>query len=417
MEKKRIPRDGYLSELLLRRENGMVKVVTGMRRSGKSYLLTKIFHEHLLGEGVPPDHILEVALDDRRKARLRNPDEMLAWIEGSMKDGGTYYLILDEVQFLGDFAEVLNSCLHMDNLDVYVTGSNSRFLSRDVITEFRGRGDEIHMFPLSFAEFSSASEQPFSKALDDYLCYGGLPYILFCDTEKQKTSYLTRLFREVYIKDLVERNRLQHPAEMEELLRFYASSVGALSSLRKLADTFLSVKGIRLSVNTIGAYSDHLVDAFLLNKTMRYDIKGRKYIDSPHKYYFEDIGIRNACLGFRQLERNHLMENLIYNELRQWGFSVDVGNIALTGGDGHSRQMLEVDFVANQGHRRYYIQSAYQIPDEEKREQEMRPLLKIRDAFRKIVVTFEGMPPYHNEDGILILRLEDFLKGQQSLDL
>ena len=286
MDKMRINRDNYLSELLLRRGNGMVKVVTGMRRSGKSYLLTKIFHEHLLGEGVRPDHILEVALDDRRKASLRDPDEMLAWIEGSMGDGGTYYLILDEVQFLGEFAEVLNSCLHIDNLDVYVTGSNSRFLSTDVITEFRGRGDEIHVFPLSFSELSSASGLPFSKALDDYLRYGGLPYILSCGTEKQKMSYLTHLFREVYVKDLVERNRLQHPAEMEELLRFYASSVGSLSSLRKLADTFLSVKGVRLSVNTIGAYSDHLEDAFLLNKVMRYDIKGRRHIDSPHKYYF-----------------------------------------------------------------------------------------------------------------------------------
>ena len=417
MDKLRINRDNYLSELLLRLGNGMVKVVTGMRRSGKSYLLTKIFHEHLLNEGVRHDHILEVALDDRRKAHLRDPDEMLAWIEGSMRDGGTYYLILDELQFLGDFAEVLNSCLHIDNLDVYVTGNNSRFLSTDVITEFRGRGDEIHVFPLSFAEFSSASGLPFSQALDDYLRYGGLPYILSCGTEKQKMSYLTHLFREVYVKDLVERNRLQHPAEMEELLRFYASSVGSLSSLRRLADTFLSVKGVRLSVNTIGAYSDHLEDAFLLNKAMRYDIKGRRHIDSPHKYYFEDIGIRNACLGFRQLELNHLMENLIYNELRKWGFIVDVGNVATTGGDGHSRQMLEVDFVANQGHRRYYIQSAYQIPDDEKREQEMRPLLKINDAFRKVVVTFDGMPPYHNEDGILVLRLEDFLKGQESLDI
>ena len=417
MDKMRINRDNYLSELLLRRGNGMVKVVTGMRRSGKSYLLTKIFHEHLLGEGVRPDHILEVALDDRRKARLRDPDEMLAWIEGCMRDGGTYYLILDEVQFLGEFAEVLNSCLHIDNLDVYVTGSNSRFLSTDVITEFRGRGDKIHVFPLSFAEFSFASGLPFPKALDDYLRYGGLPYILSCVTEKQKMSYLTHLFKEVYVKDLVERNRLQHPAEMEELLRFYASSVGSLSSQRKLADTFLSVKGIRLSVNTIGAYSNHLENAFLLNKAMRYDIKSRRHIDSPHKYYFEDIGIRNACLGFRQLERNHLMENLIYNELRKWGFSVDVGNVPTTGNDGHSRQMLEVDFVANQGHRRYYIQSAYQIPDDEKREQETRPLLKINDAFRKVVVTFDGMPPYHNEDGILVLRLEYFLKGQECLDI
>ena len=411
-----INRDNYLSELLLRRRNGMIKVITGLRRAGKSTLLTKIFRNHLLAEGVSPDHILEVALDDRRQAKLRDPDAMLAWIEGSLKDNGLHYLILDEVQFLQDFAEVLNSCLHIDNLDVYVTGSNSRFLSTDVITEFRGRGDEIHIFPLSFAEFLPASGLPFRKALDDYLRYGGLPYILSCQTEKQKMDYLSRLFREVYVKDLVERNHLQHPAEMEELMRFYASSVGSLSSLRKLADTFMSVKGVSLSVNTIGTYSGHLEDTFLISKAMRYDIKGRRYIDSPQKYYFEDLGIRNACLGFRQMEQNHLMENLIYNELRHWGFSVDVGNIQQPGRSGQTRQTLEVDFVANQGHRRYYIQSAYQIPDDEKREQELRPLLKINDAFRKILVTFDGLPPYHNEDGILVLALEDFLKGPESMD-
>lgn len=412
-----LPRDHYLSELLLRRNNGMIKVVTGMRRAGKSYLLTKIFRAHLLDEGIRPDHILEVALDDRRHANLRDPDAMLAWIESRMTDTDTHYLILDEVQFLGEFAEVLNSCLHIDNLDVYVTGSNSRFLSSDIITEFRGRGDEIHVYPLSFAEFFSACDLPFAKALDDYLRYGGLPYVLSCQTEQQKMSYLTHLFREVYLKDLVERNRLQHPAELEELLRFYASSVGSLSSLRKLADTFLSVKGVRLSVTTIGSYSNCLVEAFLLNQAMRYDIKGRKYIDSPHKYYFEDLGIRNACLNFRQLERNHLMENLIYNELRKWGFAVDVGKITATDGNSHRRQPLEVDFVANLGDRRYYIQSAYQMPDDDKRIQETRPLLKIEDAFRKIIVTFDGLPPYHNEDGILMLRLEDFLKGETSLDL
>ena len=412
-----INRDNYLSELLLRRGNGMIKVVTGMRRSGKSYLLTKIFHSHLLGEGVKKDHILEVALDDRRRAKLRDPDAMLEWIEANIKDDQLHYLILDEVQFLGDFAEVLNSCLHIDNLDVYVTGSNSRFLSTDVITEFRGRGDEVHIYPLSFEEFLPASGLPFRKALDDYLRFGGLPYILSCGTDSQKMTYLSHLFKEVYLKDLVERNNLQHPAEMEELLRFYASSVGSLSSLRKLSDTFISVKGVKLSVNTIGAYSKHLEEAFLINKAMRYDIKGRKYIDSPQKFYFEDLGIRNACLGFRQTELNHLMENLIYNELHKWGFAVDVGNILVYGTSTMPKQKLEVDFIANQGHRRYYIQSAFQIPDDDKREQEIRPLLKINDAFRKILVTFDGLPPYHNDEGILVMRLEDFLKGPESLDL
>ena len=395
----------------------MIKVVTGMRRVGKSYLLTKIFRSHLLGEGVRKDHILEVALDDRRRSKLRDPDAMLEWIEANIKDEQIHYLILDEVQFLGDFAEVLNSCLHIDNLDVYVTGSNSRFLSTDVITEFRGRGDEVHVYPLSFEEFLPASGLPFSKALDDYLRFGGLPYILSCGTDRQKMTYLSHLFKEVYLKDLVERNNLQHPAEMEELLRFYASAVGSLSSLRKLSDTFTSVKGVTLSVNTIGAYSKHLEEAFLINKAMRYDIKGRKYIDSPQKFYFEDLGIRNACLDFRQTELNHLMENLIYNELRKWGFAVDVGNILVYGTSTMPKQNLEVDFIANQGHKRYYIQSAFQIPDDDKREQEIRPLMKIKDAFRKILVTFDGLPPYHNDEGILVMRLEDFLQGPESLDL
>ena len=414
-----IRRDHYLNELLIRRQNGMIKVVTGMRRSGKSYLLLKLFHKHLVEEGVPEDHILEVALDDRHNLGLRSPDAMLSWIDGCLKDKKQYYLVLDEVQFLRDFADVLNSCLHIDNLDVYVTGSNSRFLSSDVITEFRGRGDEIHVFPLSFAEYVSACDLPADQALSDYLRYGGLPYLFSCRTEQQKESYLEHLFHEVYIKDLVERNRIQHPAEMEELLKFYASSIGALSSMRKLSNTFKSSKGVSLSVNTVGAYSKHLEDAFLVSKAVRYDIKGRRYIDSPQKYYFEDLGIRNACLGFRQLEQNHLMENLIYNELRIWGFSVDVGCVPASGTnmDGKaSRQTLEVDFVANQGHRRYYIQSAFQIPDDEKREQETRSLLKIGDSFRKIIVMYDPMRPYHTEDGILVIGLKDFLKGPESMD-
>ena len=416
----KIRRDHYLNELLIRRQNGMIKVVTGMRRSGKSYLLLKLFHEHLTSEGVPEDHILEVALDDRHYIALRSPDAMLEWIEHRMKDQEQYYLVLDEVQFLEDFPGVLNSCLHIDNLDVYVTGSNSRFLSTDVITEFRGRGDEVHVFPLSFAEYSSASDLPADQALEDYMRYGGMPYLFSCGNERQKESYLEHLFHEVYIKDLVERNRIQHPEEMEELLKYYASSIGALSSSRKLSNTFKSAKGVSLSVNTIGAYSKYLEDAFLVSRAVRYDIKGRKYIDSPQKYYFEDLGVRNACLGVRQMEPNHLMENLIYNQLRIWGFSVDVGCVYSreTDGDGSdSRSNLEVDFVANQGHRRYYIQSAFQIPDDEKREQETRSLRKIGDSFRKIIVMYSPMLHYHNDDGILIMGLRDFLKGQESLDL
>jgi len=415
-----IQRDHYLNELLIRRRNGMIKVVTGMRRSGKSYLLLKLFHKHLIVEGVPEDHILEVALDDLRQAELRTPDAMLQWIDRHVRDKKQYYLVLDEVQFLENFAEVLNSCLHIDNLDVYVTGSNSRFLSTDVITEFRGRGDEVHVFPLSFAEFSSGCDLPPEQALDEYMRYGGLPYLVSCENERQKEQYLEHLFHEVYIKDLMERNRIRYPAEMEELLKYYASSIGALSSTRKLSNTFQSAKGVQLSVNTIATYSKYLEDAFLVSRALRYDIKGRKYIDPPQKYYFEDLGIRNACLGFRQMEQNHLMENLIYNHLRIWGFSVDVGCVHARKNDGDgksSRQTLEVDFVANQGHRRYYIQSAYQIPDDAKREQETRPLRKIDDSFRKIVVMYATGRPYQNDDGILTIGLRDFLKGPESLDL
>ncbi len=415
-----IPRDIYLEKLSQRKQNGMIKVVTGMRRAGKSFLLMKLFHKRLVADGIPEDHILEVSLDDRRNHALRDPDAMLDWISKQMRDKRLYYLIIDEVQFMDDFVGVLNSCLHIDNLDVYVTGSNSRFLSTDVVTEFRGRGDEIHVFPLSFAEFAPACGLPPDQALEEYMRYGGLPYLVSCKTDDQKENYLKRLVLEVYLKDLVERNRLQHPAEMEELLQFYASSVGSLSSFRKLSATFHSVKGVSLSVNTIGAYSKHLEDAFLISKAVRYDIKGRRYIDSPLKYYFEDLGIRNACLNFRQQETNHLMENLIYNELRMWGFSVDVGSITVNGSGRNgvpSRQNLEVDFVANSGHRRYYIQSAFMIPDDEKREQETRPLRKISDSFRKIIVMYGNQRPYHNDDGFLIVSLRDFLKGPEVLDL
>ena len=416
----KIARDRYLTELLLRRQNGMIKVVTGMRRSGKSYLLLKLFHERLVEDGISEDHILEIALDDLRNIALRTPEAMLSWITGKINDKRQYYLILDEVQFLTDFPDVLNSCLHIDNLDVYVTGSNSRFLSTDVLTEFRGRGDEIHLFPLSFAEYSSACELPERKALDDYLRYGGLPYILSCKTESQKTKYLENLCREVYLKDVVEHNHIRHSAELEELLLFYASSIGSLTSLRKLADTFRSVKGISISINTIASYTGALEDAFLIDKALRYDIKGRRYIDFPAKYYFEDMGLRNSCLNFRQVERNHLMENVIYNELRCRGFSVDVGAINAYEKNSDGRQIrknLEVDFVANQGHRRYYIQSAYQIPDDEKREQESRPLRRIRDAFRKIIVTYDDISPYHNDEGVLIIGLAEFLKNEEAMDL
>ena len=416
----KILRDSYINELMIRRQNGMIKVVTGMRRAGKSFLLLKLFHEKLVEEGVPEDHILELALDDLREIELRNPQNMMAWIESKIKDKQQYYLILDEVQFLGEFAAVLNSCLHIDNLDVYATGSNSRFLSTDILTEFRGRGDQVHVYPLSFSEYSSACQLPERTALNEYLRYGGLPYILSCKTDAQKVQYLDSLWREVYLRDIIEHNRILHSKELEELLSVYASSIGSLSSLRKLADTFKSTKGMTLSINTIGTYSDFLEDAFLINKAVRYDIKGRKYIDSPVKFYFEDLGIRNACLNFRQMERNHLMENAIYNELCRRGFSVDVGIVYSYEKDADGRQVrknLEVDFVANLGDKRYYVQSAYQMPDDEKREQESRPLRKISDNFRKIIVTYDDISPYYNEDGFLNIGLAEFLRNDNSLDL
>ncbi len=380
----------------------------------------KLFHEKLIKEGVPEDHILELALDDLRKIELRNPHNMISWIECSIKDKQQYYLILDEVQFLGEFAAVLNSCLRIDNLDVYATGSNSRFLSTDILTEFRGRGDQIHVYPLSFAEYSSVTPLQERSALNEYLRYGGLPYILSCKTDAQKVQYLDNLWREVYLRDIIERNRILHPRELEELLAVYASSIGSLASFRKIADTFKSTKGTVLSINTIGTYSDFLEDAFLINKAMRYDIKGRKYIDSPVKFYFEDLGIRNACLNFRQVERNHLMENAIYNELRHRGFSVDVGTVYSYEKDTEGRQArknLEVDFVANLGDKRYYIQSAYQMPDSEKREQESRPLRKISDNFRKIIVCYDDISPYYSDEGFLNIGLAEFLKNTDSLDL
>ena len=415
-----IRRDLYLKKLLERKHNRLVKIVTGLRRCGKSFLLNTLLVAELKNTGVADDHIICLSLEGLMNSQYRDPEFTYQHIASLMKDSSMYYIIIDEIQMMDRFVEFLNSLILIPNADVYVTGSNSRFLSTDVVTEFRGRGDEIHVFPLSFAEFAPACGLPPDQALEEYMRYGGLPYLVSCKTDDQKENYLKRLVLEVYLKDLVERNRLQHPTEMDELLQLYASSVGSLSSFRKLSATFQSVKGVSLSVNTIGAYSKHLEDAFLIGRAVRYDIKRRRYIDSPLKYYFEDLGIRNACLNFRQQETNHLMENLIYNELRMWGFSVDVGSITVNGSGRNgvpSRQNLEVDFVANSGHRRYYIQSAFMIPDDEKREQETRPLRKISDSFRKIIVMYGNQRPYHNDDGFLIVSLQDFLKGPEVMDL
>ena len=415
-----IARDLYLQKLIERKHNTMIKIVTGIRRCGKSYLLFRLFRRHLLESGVGEDHIIEIALDDRRNIALRNPDTLLEHVYSSLKDKTMYYVLLDEIQYVEDFEGVLNSFLHRGNLDVYVTGSNSRFLSTDVITEFRGRGDEVHLFSLSFREFLSAVGGDRRDAWQQYLTYGGLPMTVAMPTHEIKAEYLRRLLQEVYLKDILERNRLHQSEELQELLCILASSVGSLCSPRKLADTFKSVKQASLSPNTIASYGRYFENAFLLHRARRYDIRGRHYIDSPFKYYFEDIGLRNACLNFRQIEANHLMENIIYNELRLRGYNIDVGIVPIQAKqeDGkYARQRLEVDFVANQGSKRFYIQSAFRMYDDGKIEQENRPLRLIDDSFKKIVVVGDGGLPWRNNDGHLIIDILDFLLNPNSLEL
>ena len=415
-----IARNLYLQKLIDRKHNTMIKIVTGIRRCGKSYLLFRLFRGHLLESGVGDDHIIGIALDDRKNLPLRNPDALLDYIYSKVKDSKMHYILLDEIQYVEDFEGVLNSFLHHDNLDVYVTGSNSRFLSTDVITEFRGRGDEVHLFPLSFGEYLAAVGGDKRDAWRDYLTYGGLPMAASIKTHEGKAEYLQRLFKEVYLKDILERNRLYHSEEMQELLCVLASSVGSLCSPRKLADTFKSVKQVSLSPNTIATYGRYFENAFLLHRARRYDIKGRHYIDSPFKFYFEDIGLRNALLNFRQMEESHLMENIIYNELRLRGYSVDVGIVPVQAKqpDGkYSRARLEVDFVANQGSKRFYLQSAFRMYDDEKIEQENRPLRHIDDSFKKIVVAGDSGLLWRNNDGHVIMNIQDFLLNPDSLDL
>ena len=415
-----IPRNLYLRKLIDRKHNTMIKIVTGIRRCGKSYLLFRLFRGHLLESGVGDDHIIGIALDDRQNLPLRDPDTLLDYIYSRVKDSGMHYILLDEIQFVNDFEGVLNSFLYHDNLDVYVTGSNSRFLSTDVITEFRGRGDEVHLFPLSFSEYFSAVGGEKLDAWREYLTYGGLPMVAFIRKHEGKAEYLQRLFQEVYLKDILERNRLYHSEEMQELLCVLASSVGSLCSPRKIADTFKSAKQVSLSPNTIATYGRYFENAFLLHRARRYDIKGRHYIDSPCKFYFEDIGLRNALLNYRQMEENHLMENIIYNELRLRGYSVDVGIVPVQAKqpDGkYSRTRLEVDFVANQGSKRFYIQSAFRMYDDEKIEQENRPLRHIDDSFKKIVIAGDSGLLWRNNDGHVIMNILDFLLNPDSLDL
>ena len=412
-----IKRDIYLQRLIRKEKNGLIKIVTGVRRCGKSYLLFNLFHDYLTGKGVDGDHIIEVALDDRSNKELRDPDNMLSYVKSGITDNRTYYIILDEIQLLGEFEDVLNSLLHIRNADIYVTGSNSRFLSSDVITEFRGRGDEIRMYPLSFAEYSSVYEGSADEAWDDYCVYGGLPLILSRDSAEEKAGYLTSLFQKVYLSDIIDRHNVRNRDELDELVDVLASAVGSLTNPVKLANTFKTIKKKTISDKTLKNYLDYLIDAFFVSKAVRYDIRGRKYIGSPAKYYFEDVGLRNARLNFRQTEENHIMENIIYNELRIRGFRVDVGVVetSVKTDDKTSKKQLEVNFIATRGNEKYYIQSAFAMPTPEKREQEARPLNAIGDSFKKIVVVRENIKPRRDDMGIVTVGIRNFLLDERIL--
>lgn len=407
-----IKRDNYLEALINRMHNHMIKVVTGVRRSGKSYLIFHIFRHYLLEQGIPESHIISIELDQRKHRQYRNPDVILEYIESCIQDEEMYYILLDEVQLLNEFEEVLNSLLHIDNADVYVTGSNSKFLSKDIITEFRGRGDEIHIFPLTFWEFMQVYEGDMYHGWADYILYGGLPLTVTMKTEEQKVSYLTRLFEETYLKDIIERHHIEKTQELEDLVNILASAIGSLTNVPKIEATFKSVLGSNISGNTIRQYIEYLEDAFIVHKANRYNVKGRKYIGTPVKYYFEDVGLRNARLGFRQVEETRLMENIIYNELRSRGYSVDVGLVEQRKRDADGkmeRKQLEIDFVANMGSRRYYIQSAFAMSTEEKKRQEKASLLQVQDSFKKIIIVKEVMNVTRDENGITTMSIYDFL--------
>lgn len=409
-----------MKKLIDSKHNGMIKVVTGVRRCGKSYLLFNLFCHHLKEAGIAADHIIKVDLEDRRNKELRDPDALLRYIDSHMTDQQMYYILLDEVQHVNEFEDVLNSYLKIENADVYVTGSNSRFLSTDVITEFRGRGDEIKIAPLCFREFMSVYQGTREKGLEEYMLYGGLPKVLDYPTVERKIEYLKSLFKKTYLTDIKERYKIKNDDDLEELIDIVASSIGGLTNPSKLENTFQTVKHSNITHTTIKSYLDMLQDVFLIERSVRYDIKGRKYIDTPAKYYFSDLGLRNARINFRQYEETHLMENLIYNELRLRGMSVDVGVVVKNEKDVNGvsvRKQLEVDFVCNQGSQRYYIQSALRLPSEEKREQEVRSLKSINDSFRKFVITEDLISRYHDNEGITYMNIYEFLLDENSLQI
>ena len=415
-----IRRDRYLERLIAHKGNGRVKIVTGIRRCGKSYLLFQLFKRNLIETGVRPNHIIEIQLEDRSNKELRDPDACLTFIKKQIKDQKPYYLLIDEVQLMSEFEDVLNSCLHIQNLDTYVTGSNSKFLSKDIITEFRGRGDEMYLRPLSFKEFRTTQpDKPFDDVWTEYMTFGGLPYCALLPTREEKADYLKHLFDEVFLRDIIERNKVQNDAQMESLLNIISSTVGSLTNPKKLEDTFTSSGAGKLSAFTIKQYLDYLCDALMIEQAERYDIKGKRYISTPYKYYFTDTGLRNARLNFRQLEETHLMENVMYNELCLRGYSVDVGVVEINERqeDGkYVRKQIEVDFVCNKADERVYVQSAFSIPTTEKRQQEERPLVNVGDGFRKVVVTKDNVIRHNDENGILIMSLQEFLMDEGALE-
>ena len=414
-----IKRDSYLEQLKIRKDNGMIKIITGIRRCGKSFLLFVLFKKYLLESGVDHDHIIEIALDGIENEELRDPKKCYQYIKDAMKDEQKYYLLLDEVQFMPRFEEVLNSLLRIGNIDVYVTGSNSKFLSSDIVTEFRGRGDEIRIYPLSFAEFYTVFDGDFDDAWEEYMIYGGLPQVVKFSVERQKAEYLKNIFNNVYIKDVVERNRIQNVDEINTLVDILASVIGVPTNPTKISNTFKSERGINYSNKTISNHIDYLAEAFLISKAERYDIKGRKYVGANRKYYFSDIGLRNARLNFRQQEPTHIMENIVYNELLIRGYNVDVGivDVLAKNSDGKRvHKQLEVDFVVNQGSQRYYIQVAYDMTSEEKQTQELNSLRNIPDSFKKLVIVNGTKKPWRNEEGFVIMGMKYFLLNADSLE-
>ena len=414
-----IKRDSYLEQLKIRKDNGMIKIITGIRRCGKSFLLFVLFKKYLLESGVDHDHIIEIALDGIENEELRDPKKCYRYIKDAMKDEQKYYLLLDEVQFMPRFEEVLNSLLRIGNIDVYVTGSNSKFLSSDIVTEFRGRGDEIRIYPLSFAEFYAVFDGDFDDAWEEYMIYGGLPQVVKFSVERQKAEYLKNIFNNVYIKDVVERNRIQNVDEINTLVDILASAIGAPTNPTKISNTFKSERGINYSNKTISNHIDYLAEAFLISKVERYDIKGRKYVGANRKYYFSDIGLRNARLNFRQQEPTHVMENIVYNELLIRGYNVDVGIVDVFAKSSEGKKVhkqLEVDFVVNQGSQRYYIQVAYDMTSEEKQTQELNSLRNIPDSFKKLVIVNGTKKPWRNEEGFVIMGMKYFLLNADSLE-